>query len=307
MLGAAPRPTRALPRVALATCRALPSGDEDGGLLLTACAAAGLDAEWRVWDDAAVDWSSYDLVVIRSTWDYVPRRDDFAAWAASVPRLANPADVVRWNTDKRYLRELAAAGIPVVPTRWLDPGGPAPSADAQPGGEWPEIVVKPAVSAGSRDTARYGPGDGDRARAHAQELLGAGRRVLVQPYLAAVDEVGETAVVHVGGAYSHCVGKTALLVPGAAAAVEEMWRPERIERREPAAAERELAERALAAVPGGPERLLYARVDLLPGPDGAPLVVEIELTEPSLFLTVVPEAADGLAAAVRRAATPSAR
>ena len=100
MLPRARGPARRLPRVALATCRDLPAGDEDAVPLLAGCAAAGLDAEWRVCDDPAVDWDSYDLVVIRSTWDYVPRRDDFAAWAASVPRLANPADVVAWNTDK---------------------------------------------------------------------------------------------------------------------------------------------------------------------------------------------------------------
>ena len=278
------------------TCREHPGGDEDAPLLLAACAAAGLDAEWRVWDDAAVHWASYDLVVVRSPWDYPPRRDDFTAWAASVPRLANPADVIRWNTDKTYLRDLAAAGVPVVPTRHLAPGDePAWPAD------WTEVVVKPAVSAGARDTARYGPAEADRARAHAAGLLGAGRAVLVQPYLAAVDEAGETAVVHLGGAYSHGLGKRALLVPGAPAEIDALWRPEEITPREPSAAERALAERTLAAVPGGPERLLYARVDLLPGPAGEPLVIEVELTEPSLFLTAVPAAADTAAAAIRAA------
>jgi glutathione synthase/RimK-type ligase-like ATP-grasp enzyme len=285
--------------VALATCRDYPAGDEDAPLLLAACAAEGLDVDWRVWDDAAVHWRSYDLVVIRSTWDYVPRRDDFVAWADSQPRLANPAEVIRWNTDKSYLRDLAAAGVPVVPTEHLEPGD-EPHWPAQ----WSEVVVKPAVSAGGQDTARYGPGELDRARAHAGKLLAAGRRVVVQPYLTAVDEVGETAVVYVGGTYSHALAKAALLQPGAPAEIEELWRPERIEAREPSAAERALAEQALAAVPGGPERLLYARVDLLPGPAGDPLVMEVELTEPSLFLTAVPAGADRFAAAIRRAVTP---
>jgi len=292
-----PGPARALPRVALATCRELPAGDEDSQLLLAACAAVGLDAEWRIWDDPVVDWASYDLVVIRSTWDYVPRRDDFAAWAASVPRLANPADVVAWNTDKTYLRDLEAAGVPVVPTRWLEPGGPAPG-DGWTGG-WDEVVVKPAVSAGARDTARYGAGEADRARAHAAALLDAGRRVMVQPYLGGVDEAGETAVLYVGGAYSHAIRKGSLLAGGTGSDVDGLWRPERITPREPSAAERELAGRALAAVPGGPDRLLYARVDLLPGPAGEPVVIEVELTEPSLFLTAVPAAADRVARAIR--------
>jgi glutathione synthase/RimK-type ligase-like ATP-grasp enzyme len=291
-------PVRALPRIALATCRDLPAGDEDSPLLLAACASAGLDAEWRVWDDPVVDWASYDLVVIRSTWDYVPRRDDFAAWAASVPRLANPADLVGWNTDKSYLADLEAAGVPVVPTRWLEPGA------AVPDFEWPSVVVKPAIGAGGLDTARYGPGEAGRGRAHAERLLAAGRRVMVQPYLDGVDSVGETALLYVGGAYSHSVRKGALLVPGGDAEVEGLWRPEEIAPREAAVAERELGDRALAAVPGGPDRLLYARVDLLPGPGGRPLVVEVELTEPSLFLTAVPAAADRLAAAIRAAAAP---
>jgi glutathione synthase/RimK-type ligase-like ATP-grasp enzyme len=285
--------------VALATCRDHPAGDEDAPLLLAACAAAGLDVDWRVWDDAAVHWRSYDLVVIRSTWDYVPRRDDFIAWAESQPRLANPADLIRWNTDKTYLRDLAAAGVPVVPTEYLEPG----EQPAWPA-EWAEVVVKPAIGAGGQDTARYGADEADKARTHAGKLLAAGRRVVVQPYLAGVDDVGETAVVYVGGAYSHTLGKAALLQPGAPAEIDGLWRPERIEAREPSAAERAVAEQALAAVPGGPERLLYARVDLLPGPAGDPLVIEVELTEPSLFLTTVPAGADRFAAAIRHAVTP---
>lgn len=286
-----------MPRIALATCRALPAGDEDSGVLLAACAAAGLDAEWRVWDDPAVRWDSYDLVVIRATWDYVPRRDDFIAWAALVPRLANPAAMVEWSTDKAYLRELTAAGVPVVPTTWLDPG------DSPDGAFDGDVVVKPTVSAGARDTARYAPAESDRARAHASALLAAGRPVMVQPYLSAVDEAGETAVVHVGGVYSHAVRKGALLRPGDAAETDELWRPEEITPREPSDAECRLAERALAAVPGGPQGLLYARVDLLPGADGEPVVVELELAEPSLFLSVVPGSADRFAAAVRAAVT----
>ncbi|HYT09234.1 MAG TPA: hypothetical protein VEL73_01085 [Mycobacteriales bacterium] len=294
-------PTRALPRIALATCREFPAGDDDSELLLAACAAAGLDSEWRVWDDPATDWGSYDLVVIRSTWDYVPRRDDFVAWAASLPRLANPADVIGWNTDKTYLRDLAAAGVPVVPTRWLDPGE-----TVSPDG-WGEsrtgVVVKPAVSAGARDTARYGSAEFERAREHARQLLAAGRRVMVQPYLAGIEEAGETAVLHVGGAYSHAIRKDALLKAGAAPQVDEMWRAERIVPREPSALELRLAEQTLAAVPGGQRRLLYARVDLVPGPDGEPVVVEVELTEPSLFLWTAPAAADRLAQAIRQAVT----
>jgi glutathione synthase/RimK-type ligase-like ATP-grasp enzyme len=293
--------SRALPRVALATCRQLPVGDEDGPALLAACAAAGLDVDWRVWDDPAVDWSSYDLVVIRSTWDYPLRRDEFLAWAGSVPRLANPAEVVRWNTDKRYLTDMARAGVPVVATRWLEPG------DEVRLPENGDYVVKPAVSAGGHDTARYAPEHAQAAREHAARLLAAGQRVMVQPYLTAVDDAGETALLYCGGDYSHAVRKGPLLT-GPDAVVEGLYRPETIEPREPTPAERAIADAALAAVPvragpdrAGPDRaspLLYARVDLLPGPDGAPLLLELELTEPSFFLGAAPGAADRFARAV---------
>ena len=297
-LGRNAGPARRVPRIALATCRQLPVGDEDAVPLLAACSAAGLDAEWRIWDDPAVDWGSYDLVVIRATWDYAPRRDDFAAWAASVPRLANPADVVAWNTDKTYLRELAEAGVPVVPTAWLAPGAPADWPD------WPDVVVKPTVSSGAQDTARYGPGERDKARAHADRLLAAGRPVMVQPYLAGVDTAGESMLVHVGGGYSHGFRKEAILQAGEAAETDALFRSEEVTVREPTAAERAVAAQALAVVPGGAARLLYARVDLLPDEAGDPVVIELELTEPSLWLSSAPGAADRLAGAIRTAVRP---
>ena len=288
--------SRALPRVALVTCRDLPVGDEDAAALQSACSAAGLDADWRVWDDPAVDWNSYDLAVIRSAWDYAARRDEFVAWARSVPRLANPADVVGWNTDKTYLRDLAAAGVPVVPTTWLDPGSPDPFPELRLPADG-EYVVKPAVSAGGRDAGRYAREHAAQAREHATRLLTAGQRVMVQPYLVAVDEVGETALLYCGGRYSHAVRKGPLLT-GPDTEVTGLFRPEAVEPREPSPAELAVGEAALGAVPGGQQRLLYARVDLLPGPDGAPLLLELELTEPSFFLGASPGAADRFAAAV---------
>jgi hypothetical protein len=116
------QPTRGKPRVALVTCTALPDLDPDDRLVLAPLAAHGVAAEAVVWDDPAVDWSGYDLVVLRSPWDYALRRDEFVAWARTVPALVNPADVVAWNTDKRYLAELSAAGVPTVPTAWVEPG-----------------------------------------------------------------------------------------------------------------------------------------------------------------------------------------
>jgi hypothetical protein len=302
-------------RVALVTCAQLPDLDPDDRRLVDPLRALGVAAVPAVWDDPAVDWSAFDLVLLRSTWDYPPRRAEFLAWAASVPRLVNPAGVVGWNTDKRYLAELAAAGVPVVPTGWLPPGQPwrpgrSGAHPGEPGGDW---VVKPAVGAGSLDCGRYHLGDPVQRRmaeAHVARLHRAGRTVMVQPYLAAVDAHGETGVVFLPAtgphrtsadrnrlAVSHAIRKAPML-DGPDPGTGCLYRSERITRRVPTAAELAVARQALDAVPGGTGNLLYARVDLIPGPDRTPVLVELELTEPSLFLAHAPGVADRLAAAV---------
>ncbi|WP_163505696.1 ATP-grasp domain-containing protein [Fodinicola acaciae] len=266
-------------RVALVTCAELPDADPDDRKVLYPLTRRGIDTDIVVWDDRTVDWDSYHLVVLRSVWDYTRRPDEFVTWAERVARLANPADVVRWNTDKRYLLELAKKQLPVVPTTWLEPGDgivlPASG----------EYVVKPSVGAGSLDTGRYRADDEEQvaaARKHANRLLGARRRVMVQPYLSEVDAHGENALLFFGGKFSHAVTKAAML-EGPATQIDGLYKPERITPYEASRTERALAERVLAAIPGGPERLLYARVDMIPTKDG-PVVLELELTEPSLFL-----------------------
>jgi glutathione synthase/RimK-type ligase-like ATP-grasp enzyme len=270
----------ASPLCALATCAHLPEGSDDARMLAAALTGLGVTADIAVWDDPAVHWSRYDLVVVRSTWDYTDRREEFLAWAESLPRVLNPADVLRWNTDKRYLRDLEAAGVPVVPTRWDPDGIPA---------DWPEYVLKPSVSSGSRDTARWGPGEEDAARAHLRELRDAGRTVMLQPYLEAVDTAGETALVFLGGEYSHAARKARVLNPGAGieglAGLGETRG--KVTATTATDAELDLAHRVLDAVPGGRD-LLYARVDLIPGPGGDPLLIELELTEPALYLEHAP-------------------
>ncbi|MFC6021082.1 RimK family alpha-L-glutamate ligase [Plantactinospora solaniradicis] len=290
---------RGNPRVALITCAELPELDPDDRLLSAPLAERGISVEPVIWDSAEVDWARYRLAVLRSPWDYPPRRAEFVAWAETVPALANPADLVRWNTDKRYLRELAAAGLPTVPTTWLDPatGWDAPPATG-------EYVVKPAIGAGSLDTGRYDLADVEHrelALAHVKRLHAAGRQVMVQPYLSAVDTAGETALLFFAGSgglrFSHAVRKGPILV-GPDYGTEGLFRAEQITPRTPGEAELAVAERVLAALPGGPGRPLYARVDLIPGPDGAPVLVELELTEPSLFLAHEPAAPERLADAI---------
>jgi hypothetical protein len=290
--------TRGYPRVALISCAEFPGLDDDDRLLLSPLAERGIRAEPVVWDAPGVRWTDYTLAVLRSTWDYAPRRDEFVGWAETVPGLANPANIVRWNTDKRYLETLSAAGVPTVPTTWVEPGGTWRPSDRG------EYVVKPAVSAGSRDTGRYDLADPDHRRLaaeHVERLSAAGRLTMVQPYLTAVDTVGETALLFFAGRsgpqFSHAIRKGALLT-GPDLGVDGLFKPEMITPRVPAADELSVARRALEAVPGLAERLLYARVDLIPGPEGTPLLVELELAEPSLFLAHAEHAAARFADAI---------
>jgi hypothetical protein len=289
-------------RVALVTCAELADLDPDDRLLITPLAAHGIIAEPAVWDDPTVDWDAFDLVVLRSTWDYAPRRDEFIAWAASVPRLANPAGIVAWNTDKRYLDDLKRFAVPVVETTWINPGGPGWAAP-----DSGEYVIKPAIGSGSKDAGRYRLDDRmhrDLAGIHVERLISAGRPVMIQPYLAAVDTIGETAMLYFNGIFSHAVRKGPMLTgPDSGDRDVGLYVPEEVSSRKPTDAERFVAAGALAALDDtglvkGPEDLLYGRVDLIPGPDGMPVVVEFELTEPSVFLATSWGAAQTFAAAI---------
>ena len=279
-------------RIALATAIAAFALDDDLPPLLDALRARGHVAEAVAWDDPTVSWSRFDLVLLRSTWNYTECPVEFLAWCERVAgstRLLNPPDLVRWNTDKRYLADLAEKGVPVIAAHFLAPGDDPASFPTHP-----EFVVKPCIGAGSRDTQRYTAPNRAAAVAHAKRLLDAGRHVLVQPYLEAVDTAGETALLFFAGRFSHAIRKGPLLQRDGAATAA-LFAPEAITPREPSSAEIEVAHRALAAIPGGAP--LYARVDLLPSPDG-PQLLELELTEPSLFFDHAPGSAERFVAAI---------
>jgi hypothetical protein len=282
-------------RVALATCSVVPDLDDDERLVIPALAALGVEAVPLVWDDPSAGWGEHDLVVVRSTWDYSDRRDQFLRWAASLRGVLNPLPVLTWNTDKVYLRDLAAAGIAVVPTVWIEPGSPADSISLPDG----DVVVKPAVSAGARNTLRYHGGEEPAARSHVERLIAAGRTVMVQPYVASVDHAGETALIYLDASFSHSVRKGPLL-QGDRSTDDLLWVPEEITARDAADDELVLAQHALDAVPFDRDDLLYARVDMVRGPDGTPMVLEVELAEPSLFLAHGRHAATRLAAGIAR-------
>jgi O-ureido-D-serine cyclo-ligase len=297
-------------KIALVTARDALALDEDMPPLVLALRSQGASVETPCWDDPDVDWSRYDKVVLRSTWDYVERIDEFLDWAgrcAEQTRLLNPPAIVRWNTDKHYLAELAQAGVPVVPTRFVEPGtDPAVELDrflaGGPGAftvgsseAFDEFVVKPAIGAGSRDAARYTRDEHDKALAHIARLLAAGRSTMLQPYLDRVDHAGETAVVYIGGRYSHAFRKGPLLRLGHGL-VTGLFATEQIASREPDAAEREVAARAFATIADA--RPLYARVDLIRDVRGEPVVLELELTEPSLYFVHAPDAAGRFADAL---------
>jgi glutathione synthase/RimK-type ligase-like ATP-grasp enzyme len=290
-----PRPAA---RIALVTCRALlPDGDSGDRPLVDALTRGGAEVVIPAWNSPAVDWSEFDLTVLRSCWDYTWSREAFVSWLSGVPRLHNPAEVVTPNTDKSYLLGLADAGLPVIPTVFIAPGVPAVLPDAG------EYVLKPSVGAGSRGAGRFDAGDpqaATQAQGHVALLHDSGRTAMLQPYVAGVDAEGETAMIFIDGRFSHAVRKAPMLAPGSRHGIDAdgLYVGERIRPRIPSEAELSVAERAMAVLSAGAaDPLLYARIDLLPGPDG-PVLVEAELTEPSLFLDHSEGAADRLAWAI---------
>lgn len=257
-------------RIAIVTTVELPEPDGDEQLLLPHLQ----EAELAAWDDPEVDWSRFDVAIIRSTWNYTERLDEFLAWAArtaEVTTLMNPLPTLLWNTDKRYLADLADRDLPVAPTTFVAPG------DEWDGDLSGMVVVKPSVGAGSAG-ARLFRHQPSAAREHMAALHGQGKVAMVQPYLEQVDTVGETAMVYLGGRFSHAARKAAILSKEQTNSTG-LYADEEISEYTPSEPERALADRVVATLPP----LAYARVDLLPTEDG-PVILELELAEPSLFL-----------------------
>lgn len=291
-----------MPRIALVTCAALPDLDPDERLLEAALAAADVDVQSVVWNDPTVRWGAFDAAVIRSTWDYTEDVFAFREWASRAgeeTNLFNAPDVIAWNTDKRYLLDLLKQGIPIVPTTFVAPEDRPNALVIDPAAHG-EFVVKPAVSAGSKDTMRYfAATDLERASEHVERLLAEQRVVMIQPYLDSVDTIGETAMIFIGGAFSHAIRKGQMLYPGGVGdMVEGLYVREDISPITPTPDQLALAEHVLAAIPHAQEPPLYARVDVIADASGDPVLLELELTEPSLFFTHDSEASTRMAEAI---------
>ncbi len=288
-------------RIAVASFSGVPPQFRDDERLAEALRERGAEAAVESWDDGDVDWRAFDLVVVRSTWNYARHRDEFLAWAEGIgERLHNSPALIRWNSDKRYLGDLAAAGHRVVETRYVAPGEDPPALEG-------EVVVKPNVSAAGRDTGRFGPAAHGAARELIAAIQASGRTAMVQPYQPAVDEVGETAVVVVDGEPAHSLIKRAVLRPDEVApvrddevgAAEIMYDPGLVTAAEPDPTALEHARGLVAQIA---ERFaylpLYARVDTIPGADGERVLLELELIEPNFYLDQVPATTARVADAV---------
>ncbi len=289
-------------RIALVSALAARGMDPDEQRALDALTAAGMVASVESWDDPAVRWGEFDVVILRSTWDYMDRTAEFFAWlgvVSAMTTLHNPIPTIRWSIDKHYFNDLAAAGVPVVSTFFVEPGEDPTDALHT----YDQFVVKPCIGSGSQavssyDTAGY-PEHRAAARKHADRLLGEGKSVMVQPLIKSVPIDGEMPMVFFGGEFSHGASKR-VSIPTGGAQIDSLFAPEDNRPVSPSAYEIEVATQAIQAIPkfGGTRPLLYGRVDLVWGENREPLVLEVELIEPSLFLVHSPMAAANFVKAV---------
>lgn len=284
----------------IATCRPLPEPDPDEHLLLNACHADGIDVQMLAWHEESAWLAELDRsspILIRSTWDYIHRLDAFQSWLQSMSEHApiwNPWPVIRENLHKRYLLTLAQAEVPTTPTILVSQGSSVTLVESLAARSWDEVVIKPAVGAGSFATYRLRADDPDAERLWHESVLA--RDTLIQPYLCAVEDEGERALVWIDGEFTHSVRKS----PRFADDSEQVSAALPI-----GAAERALGEAALkAAIPQSlRSQMLYARVDITRDRQGCLRVMELELIEPSLFLAQHPPALQKLVAALRKRLT----
>ncbi len=277
--------------IAFVTYAERPEGQPDDLLTLAPLAARGIAVTPAVWSDTAVEWTGFDAVVVRSPWDYFHHLDAFLAWLDRLEqagtRLFNPPSILRPNTDKAYLRRLEAQGVPVVPTAW--PSEQDRLADVLAARGWDEAVVKPAVSGGAFETWRTNRAGADEAQERFEKLRRRGA-VLVQPYLPAIETGGEASLVYFNGQFSHALVKR----PKAGDFRVQPQHGGQQTGFQPDAALVQQGAEVLAVLPETP---LYARVDGVVQ-HGTLLLMELEVTEPHLYLGTSAGAAERFADAL---------
>ena len=273
-------------RIAFATCFPRQVMWEDDLPAAELLDEAGITVEFVAWDDPDTDWAGFDRVIVRSAWDYSSRLGDFLSWTDQVgpDRLRNSPEIIRWNSDKRYLAELDGGGLPVPPTLLVAPGGRVPELSG-------EFVIKPVTGAGARDTGRFG---NDSAVAALELLKELGERdevAMVQPYLPEIEINGETAVVLFGGRVAYALRKRAFLPPGSVAPTDEngvaeaMGDEDLVSITDARQTEVDLAEKTVAWIAARFGQMpLFARVDMVLTGSGLPVLIEVELIEPCLYL-----------------------
>ena len=290
--------------IALVTTQAARGHDHDLDILTAALDAA--QQKWQIvnWDDVAIDWTQFSIAVLRSTWDYYARLDEFIAWVDRVSAqttLCNPAEIVRWNVDKRYLQEMSAHGIPVMATTFV-----AQLIDITQELIAQDVIIKPVVSAGSNNTARH-RNDLVAARAQLDHILSDAGVAMVQPYSPTIDSVGETGLVYLGGKFSHAFGKDAVF--GEAEQVHNgVHVQEVITARTANPNEHLLGDSVMKfLINKFGVTPLYARIDMVTNIDGVPEIMEVELTEPSLYLHLDARSPERAASALANAAAATHR
>jgi glutathione synthase/RimK-type ligase-like ATP-grasp enzyme len=276
------------PRIAIATCAGYADLKVDDELLREALEERGCEARAVIWDEDGTDWEGFDLCLVRSTWDYHEKHREFLAWARRVEAAAalrNPADVIAWNSEKTYLRQLAEGGVRIVPTVWVDRADGADLEEILAGEGWDEAVVKPVVDLGARNLHRVRVGEGSTALDLA---LRQSSEAMVQPFLPSLEAEGELSLIYVDGDFTHAVRKR----PAAGDfRVQGIWGGT-ASAEEPGARELEIGTEVMARLESPP---LYARVDLVTDLEGNPCLIELELIEPNLYLSEHPPAGDALA------------
>jgi glutathione synthase/RimK-type ligase-like ATP-grasp enzyme len=268
-------------RIALVTCERPIERDDDLDFLAPALRRRQVEVETPGWSDPKVEWGSYDLAMLSSTWDYHEKQDQFRAWlrsTAKVTRLVNPLKLVEWNLDKRYLRELDAAAVPTIPTVWSEPGQTAQTTEEVARLSWTDVIIKPVIDLGARNLVKV--------KAEVVETMLGQYDVptMLQPYLSSVASAGELSLVYVEGELSHALRKLPArgdfrVQPQYGGTHEAVSAPPRAI---------EIGDAALAAAPSP---ALYARVDLVETDDGGLALIELELIEPALYLDCAPSTA----------------